>query len=61
MTPQDYRAALARLGWSISGAGPKLGVLPRQSQRWASLSNPYPIPKSKQMLLDAKLKETSDA
>jgi hypothetical protein len=50
MTPQQYRDALARLGWSISAAGPKLGVLPRQSQRWASGS--HPIPKHTQILLE---------
>jgi hypothetical protein len=49
MSPADYRAALARLGWSIYGAGPKLGVKGRQSQRWASGFTP--IPKRTEMLL----------
>jgi hypothetical protein len=52
MTPQDYRNALARLGWSIYGAGPQLGVTGRHSQRWASLSKPHPIPKHTQILLE---------
>jgi hypothetical protein len=50
MTPADYRAALARLGWSIVGAGPRLGVTGRQSQRWASGFTP--IPKHTQILLE---------
>jgi hypothetical protein len=36
MTPEEYRAALTRLGLSVVGAGKLFGVNPRTSQRWAA-------------------------
>lgn len=35
MTPDEYRAAIAALGWSQVEAGARLGVDPRTSRRWA--------------------------
>lgn len=35
MTTDEYRAAIAALGWSQVEAGARLGVDPRTSRRWA--------------------------
>jgi hypothetical protein len=42
MTAQQYRNALKRLGFSIFGAGPHLGVTGRTSQRYAHGDSPIP-------------------
>ena len=44
MTQEQYRAALAELGWSQMGAARALGVNPRTSQRWAAGDLPVPMP-----------------
>ncbi len=36
MTKTEYRAALKKLGFSIVGAAPLLGISKRQSQRFAA-------------------------
>jgi hypothetical protein len=54
MTPQQYRNALKRLGFSIVGAGPHLGVTGRTSQRYANGESP--IPERTIMLIEHMLK-----
>lgn len=36
MSKDDYRSGIARLGFTISGAGPALGVTSRMSEYYAS-------------------------
>ncbi len=43
MTPEAYRAALQRLGLSIVGAAPLLGVTGRTSQRYAADGAPESV------------------
>lgn len=44
MTKDQYRSAITRLGWSIVGAGPMLGVSRRQSEYYASGQTQVPEP-----------------
>lgn len=44
MTKQDYRAGIARLGYSITAAGPALGVSSRMSEYYASGHTQVPGP-----------------
>lgn len=46
MTSAQYRKLLDRLGLSIVGAAPVLGISPRQAQRYAA-GDPIPGPVSK--------------
>ena len=51
MTPAEYRAAIAKMEWSIAGAAPHLGISRRQSQRYASGENPVSAPIAKLLQL----------
>lgn len=53
MTSQQYRAALSKLGLTITGAAPLLGLGPRQSQRIAAGGN---VPKLVEKVLKLLLK-----
>lgn len=44
MTPDDFRAAIARLGLSQVGAGEVLGVDGRTVRRWAAGDRAVPPP-----------------
>jgi hypothetical protein len=55
MTPKQYVAALGRLGFSIVGSAPHLGISRRQSQRYAS--GEQPVPRTIEILLRMMMKE----
>lgn len=59
MTPNQYRAALARLGLTTAGqaTAEALGVTLRTAQRYAA--GETPIPRTVELLLDALLRERS--
>jgi hypothetical protein len=44
MTAQQYRAALKKLGLTITGGAKAIGLGPRQSQRIAAGTSPVPEP-----------------
>jgi hypothetical protein len=47
MTKNQYRSTLSKLGLTIVGAAPHLGISRRQSQRIAAGNCPVPEPVSK--------------
>lgn len=55
MTHRQYRNALKKIGWSIVGAAPELGISRRHSQRIAS--GTAEVPKYAEIILNNKLKE----
>jgi hypothetical protein len=56
MTATQYRTALTKLGLSIVGAAPILGISRRQSQRIAAGDSPVPAPLAKLLTLIIKHK-----
>jgi hypothetical protein len=54
MTPLQYRAACDKLGLTIVGSGPVLGVSKRQAQRYAH--GEQPIPETVAKLLRAMIR-----
>jgi len=50
MTPDQYRAAIGRLGLSQVGAAKLLGVDPRTSRRWACGEREVPAPAERFLL-----------
>lgn len=54
MTPQEYKDALTRLGWTQIAAGNWLGVSPRTAQNYATRGPSGPAAKAIQMLLDQR-------
>jgi transcriptional regulator with XRE-family HTH domain len=61
VTPEQYRAALARLGWTQSSAARLLGVNLRTSQRWASGDQDVPPPAEKLLLVAENVPGVTDA
>lgn len=58
MTPVEYRAALDRLGITISGAARLFGVNPRTAQRWAE--GKQDIPRAVVVCLDVMIRHGVD-
>ena len=56
MTAKQYRAALEKLGLTIVGAAPVLGISRRQAQRVAAGDSPVPEPIQKLLALIIKHK-----
>lgn len=54
MTTKEYRAALDKLGMTIVGAAPVLGISRRHSQRIAGGGTPVPAPVEKLLKLMLK-------
>lgn len=54
MTAAQYRKLLDRLGLTIVGAAPVLGISPRQAQRYAA-GDPIPGPVAKLLRLMVRL------
>jgi len=61
MTPDQYRAALARLGHHVHKPPPELQISPRTSQRYALGENARGIPAGIAYMLSALLRAQSTA
>jgi hypothetical protein len=57
MTKKQYRAALAKIGLSIVGAGKYFGTNGRQSQRYAAGDAPIPhlVARNLELLVSGKI------
>jgi len=51
MQPEEFRAALAIVGLSISRAAPLLGISVRQARRWAAGTSPINLASAKLLRL----------
>jgi hypothetical protein len=54
MTSDQYRAKLEKLGLSIVGCAPYIGISRRQSQRIAAGESPVPMPVAKLLSIVVK-------
>lgn len=54
MTPEQYKDALVRLGWTQIAAGKWLGVSPRTAQSYAAKGPSGPAAKAIQLLLEQR-------
>lgn len=60
MTSTQYRRALDKLGLTIVGAAPVLGIKRRQSQRYAHNDAQVPVPLAKLLRVALRHRVTAD-